>query len=82
MIAGRATARKGRLAMSTLEFYTERAAQCRAEADQTTLANVRERCLSAASAWDDMADRVRRTQTYRVEDAARKAEQGRAGSGI
>ena len=63
--------------MSTLCFYNERAAQCRAEADLTSLANVRERCLSAASAWDSMADRVRRTQTYRVEDAARKAADGR-----
>jgi hypothetical protein len=68
--------------MSTLEFYTARAAQCRAEADLTSLANVRDRCLSAASAWDAMADRVRRTQTYRVEDAARKVEQGRAGTGL
>jgi hypothetical protein len=67
--------------MSSLEFYSERAAQCRAEADLTSLANVRDRCLSAASAWDSMADRVRRTQIYRVEDAARKAEQGRAGYG-
>ncbi len=64
--------------MSTLEFYDERAAQCRAEADGATLVNVRDRCLSAASAWDDMADRVRRTQNYRVEDAARKAAQGRS----
>ena len=63
--------------MSTLSFYNERAAQCRAEADLTSLANVRERCLSAASAWDSMADRVRRTQTCRVEDAARKAAEGR-----
>jgi hypothetical protein len=63
--------------MSTLSFYNERAAQCRAEADLTSLANVRERCLSAASAWESMADRVRRTQTYRVEDAARKAAEGR-----
>jgi hypothetical protein len=63
--------------MSTLSFYTERAAQCRAEAELTSLANVRERCLSAASAWDSMADRVRRTQTYRVEDSARKAAEGR-----
>jgi hypothetical protein len=63
--------------MSTLNFYNERAAQCRAEAELTSLANVRERCLSAASAWDSMADRVRRTQTYRVEDAARKAAEGR-----
>jgi hypothetical protein len=66
--------------MSTLEFYNERAAQCRAEADLTRLANVRDRCLTAASAWDNMADRVRRTETYRVEDAARKVEQGRAGA--
>lgn len=65
--------------MSTLEFYSERAAQCRAEADGTTLVNVRDRCLSAASAWDNMADRVRRTQIYRVEDAARKVAEGRRG---
>ena len=66
--------------MSTLEFYNERAAQCRAEAAGTDLVNVRDRCLSAAAAWDDMADRVRRTQVYRIEDAARKKEQGRAGA--
>jgi len=63
--------------MSTLEFYNERAADCRRDAGQTQLANVRDRCLSAASAWDNMADRVRRTQTYRAEDAARKAAEGR-----
>lgn len=60
--------------MSTLQFYTERAADCRRQADATNLENVRARCLSAASAWDDMADRVRRTQIYRNEDAARKAD--------
>ena len=65
--------------MSTLEFYIERAAHCRAEADGSNLFNVRERCLSAASAWDTMADRVRRTQTYRTEDAARKLAEGRLG---
>jgi len=64
--------------MSTLNFYTERATQCRAEAEATNLVNVRARCLSAASAWDDMADRVRRTQIYRIEDAARKAAEGRS----
>jgi hypothetical protein len=67
--------------MPTVEFYNQRAAQCRAEADATRLVNVRDRCLSAAAAWDEMADRVRRTQVYRVEDAARKVEQGRAGAG-
>jgi hypothetical protein len=64
--------------MSTLAFYNERAAECRAEADRSELVNVRERCLSAAYAWDSMADRVRRTQTYRLEDAARKAAEGRS----
>ena len=45
--------------MSTLEFYSERAAECRAQAAGSGLVNVRDRCLNAASAWDDMADRVR-----------------------
>jgi hypothetical protein len=65
--------------MSTLEFYTERAAQCRAEADGSKLLNVRNRCLSAASAWDNMADGVRRTEAYRVEETARKLAEGRRG---
>jgi hypothetical protein len=59
--------------MSTLQFYTERAADCRRQADATDLENVRARCLSAASAWESMADRMRRNQVYREEDAARKA---------
>ena len=63
--------------MSTLNFYNDRAAQCRAEADLASLANVRQRYLSAAAAWDSMADRLGRTETYRVEDAARKAAEGR-----
>ena len=66
--------------MSTLEFYNERAADCRRDADLTRLVNVRDRCLSAAQAWDNMADRVRRTQTYRVADAARKVAEGRSSS--
>jgi hypothetical protein len=64
--------------MSSLEFYNQRAADCRRDADMTELVNVRDRCLSAASAWDNMADRVRRTQVYRVEDAARKVAEGRS----
>jgi hypothetical protein len=65
--------------MSTLEFYNERAADCRAQAQDSRLLNVRDRCLTAASAWDNMADRVRRTETYRAEDAARKIAEGRRG---
>jgi hypothetical protein len=63
--------------MSSLEFYNARAAQCRDEAAASKLENVRRRCLAAASAWDDMANRVRQGQTYRAEDAARKAAEGR-----
>ena len=59
--------------MSTLQFYNERAADCRREAGASNLVNVRERCLSAAEAWDHMADRVRRTESFRAQDAARKA---------
>jgi len=70
----------GKLGMSTIEFYSQRAAECRAQAGATGLANVRDRCLSAAAAWDSMADRLRRTHAYRAEDAARKIEQGRAGT--
>jgi hypothetical protein len=65
--------------MSTLEFYNERAAECLAEARESDLVNVRNRCLTAASAWDDMAGRVRRSHVYRVEDAARKVAEGRCG---
>jgi len=64
--------------MPTLEFYNERAAQCRAEAGSTGLVNVRDRCLNAAAAWESMADRVLRTETYRVADAARKLAEGRS----
>ena len=60
--------------MSILEMYVERAAQCREQAAETTLANVRERCLRSALAWESMADQVRVTENYRADDALRKAE--------
>jgi hypothetical protein len=59
--------------MTTLEFYTERAAQCRRDADETTLDNVRERNLNAASAWDAMADRLHRTMAHKEANAAARA---------
>lgn len=61
--------------MSTLKFYTEQAEDCRAQASAAGLVNVRDRCLNAAQAWDGMADRVRRTETYRAGDTERKSEQ-------
>ena len=60
---------------ATLSMYLERAAQCREEAAQTRLANVRERCLRSAQAWDAMADQLRVTEVYRANEAVRKAEQ-------
>ncbi len=58
--------------MSTLEMYLERAAQCRKEAANTNLANVRDRALRSAAAWESMADQVQVTEVYqRANQAAR-----------
>lgn len=56
-------------------LYSERAAECRREAEGTILPNVREQCLRSALAWEDMADRERLAEWYRVEEARRKREQ-------
>ena len=58
--------------MSTLEFYNERAAECRRDADSATLENVRQRNTTAADAWDAMAVRVRRAQEQREVNEAAK----------
>lgn len=55
------------------EFYLERAAAARRDAEAATLANVRERCMRAAKAWDEMAARAARTERMRAETEARKA---------
>ncbi|MFN3725750.1 MAG: hypothetical protein ACK4SZ_05525 [Allosphingosinicella sp.] len=55
------------------DFYIARAAEARRDAAAATLANVRERCLRAADAWDAMADRAERSERHREADAARKA---------
>lgn len=59
--------------MSThLEFYLERAAQARAEAEAAILDNVRERCLRSASAWSEMAARVQKAERLRSINEAAK----------
>jgi len=58
---------------TTRDFYVARAAEARAEAAQAGLANVRERNLRAAAAWDAMANRALRTEQQRAEHEARKA---------
>lgn len=60
--------------MSThYQFYRERAAEARRDAGQTSLDNVRDRCLRAAAAWEQMAARVERTDRMRAEAEAKKA---------
>ena len=55
------------------EVYLLRAEQARSEADEATLANVRDRCLRAEAAWMEMAARADRTEKMRVDQAAAKA---------
>jgi hypothetical protein len=59
--------------MTTLETYLERASDCRREAEQTILPNVREQCLRAAFAWELMAQRLQLAEKFRAEEAERKA---------
>ncbi|MDQ8758121.1 hypothetical protein RCO27_17990 [Sphingosinicella sp. LHD-64] len=60
--------------MSTsADFYRTRADEARAEADAAGLANVRDRCLRAAAAWDVMAARAVRSDRLRAEEEKRKA---------
>jgi hypothetical protein len=65
--------------MSThYQFYMDRAADARRDAEAATLTNVRERCLRAAAAWEDMASRVARTERMRAETEAKKAAEAKA----
>ena len=56
-----------------LDFYRARAAEARADAEAASLENVRQRCLRAAAAWEDMADRAARTDRMRARQNAEKA---------
>lgn len=58
---------------TTRSFYVARASEARADAAAASLANVRERCLRAAAAWEAMAERAARTDRMREEAEAKKA---------
>jgi len=60
--------------MPNLHFYKTRAEEALLAADAAPLANVRERCLRAAAAWGEMADRAERTDRHRAEEADRRAK--------
>ena len=66
--------------MSQHDFYAARAAEALADADKATLANVRDRCLRAAAAWETMAARAHRSDTFRAKQAAEKQEAAEAAS--
>ena len=59
--------------MTTHAFYLTRADEERQAADAAPLANVRDRCLRAAEAWDVMAQRAARMIRHREEEAGRRA---------
>jgi hypothetical protein len=55
------------------DFYRARALEARADADAAALDNVRDRCLRAAAAWEAMAARAHRSDTFRAKQEAEKA---------
>ena len=60
---------------SNLQFFLARAEQAREEAEAATLDHVRERCRRSEAAWTLLADKARRSEQLRVEEAERKAAQ-------
>jgi hypothetical protein len=59
---------------ATSDFYLARAADSARDAQNTSLANVRERCLRAEAAWRAMAERLLRSEEHRTRQAAEKSE--------
>lgn len=61
------------------DLYLLRATEARRDAEEATLANVRERCLRAEAAWLEMAARAERTDRMRVSaERARAAREAAA----
>lgn len=60
--------------MTDRETFLARAAEARAQANDTTLDNVRDRCLRSEAAWTEMADRAARTEKMRQTLIADKAK--------
>ena len=59
---------------NSIDFYLTQVAACKAEADRSSLVNVRERNLRAAAAWQEMADKMLATEKSRLDNEARRAE--------
>ena len=52
---------------NSLQFYLDRAQQARTEAEEATLALVRERCRRAEEAWSSLAKKAARAQEGRLQ---------------
>ena len=61
---------------SNLNFLLARADQPRAEGEQATQDHLRERCQRSEAAWTALADKARRSERLRVEEADRTAQAG------
>ena len=61
---------------SNLDFFLARAEQARAEGDAATLTHVRERCQRSEAAWTALANKAKRSERFRAEEAQRKADAG------
>lgn len=66
---------------SNLQFFLARAEQARVEAEAATLDHVRERCRRSEEAWTVLADKARRSELMRLEEADRKAAAALVGNG-
>jgi hypothetical protein len=58
---------------SNLQFFLARAEEARTQAEAATLDHVRERCRRSEAAWTMLADKARRSEQLRIEEAERKA---------
>ena len=56
---------------SNLAFFLARAEQARVEGEEATLDHVRERCQRSEAAWQALADKAKRSERLREEDAKR-----------
>ena len=58
---------------ATVDFYLARAAENALAAQETDLANVRERCLRSEAVWRALADRASHVEKRKHRDALEKA---------
>jgi hypothetical protein len=61
------------MSSSAADFYLARAAENAKAAQETTLVNVRDRCLRAEAAWRTMADRSIEIERNKLKQAEEKA---------